>query len=588
MIVRELVALLGIKTDPKGQKAAEGGMNKLISLAKVAAAAFAAFKVGQKIFKMVEDVAKVGDQFDKLSLKTGIAFDTLQGLGHAAELAGGSIDDIGTAIKKLQAAQVDAGAGLKTYTREFDRLGIEIKDQDGNFKDATTLLFEVADGMQGLESDAEKTAVAVKLLGRAGTNLIPMLNQGSGAIREQMKEMEELGAVMGPEMRKHSVAFIDNQRRLDMMLQGIQMTLTQKLLPVFVKMQEATIKWWKANRPWIKQNIAPIFKGIAIAVEKTVRVFAKLVKWIVKFASNMPKEAKFWAIAIALMKWGKALKILLSPMGKLVLLIGLLVLIFDDLITWVEGGDSIFGRLFDTLDELTGLPIGDFMKEIVKWFMRLAEDPVAAFEELVGVIMESLQFWQTFFMEIWSAIVDWFEFNVVAKIMDVWNALANTLLFPWILLLNFFSDVFEVGVMGALGRLWTSIKEWADKVWNVIKSPIDALGKLTGWFGGATAAKAPGATGAPPPVVQGARTVLGGVQSPAQVTGAARARGGSGGASGGLVNAPTNTMSITVQGSPGMNEQKLSEKVGQQVRKELDRQNRQAIKALKPRVAAGV
>lgn len=586
MIVRELVALLGVKTDKKGLKDAEGGMSKVISLAKVAAAAFAAFKIGQGVKRMVEQVAKVGDQFDKLSLKTGVSFDTLQGLEHAAELAGGSLKDVEGSLKRLQSAQVDAAAGLKTYTREFDRLGVEIKDQEGNFKTGEQLFFEIADGMKNLESDAERTAVAVKLLGRSGTNLIPMLNQGSDAIREQMKEMQDLGAIMGPEMRKHSVAFIDNQRRLSMMFQGIQMTLAQKLLPVFVKMQEATIKWWKANRPWIKQNIAPIFKGIAIAISKTVRVFVKITKWIARFAKNIPKEAKLFAIGLALLKWGIALKILLSPMGKLVLLIGLLVLIFDDLITWVEGGDSVFGRLFDTLDELTGLPIGDFMKEIVKWFMRLAEDPVAAFEELVGVIHESLIFWRDLFVGVWSEIVEWFEFNVVAKIMDVWNALANTLLFPWITFLNFFYDVFTVGISGALDNLFGTIKNWASKVWSVIKSPIDALSKLTGWFGGTTAAKAPGATGAPPPAVQGARAVLGG-QSPAQIAGAARARGGA--AQGGnLVNSPTSNMTFNIQGAPGMSEQKIGESVRQVVRKEFDRQNRQASKALKPRVPAGV
>lgn len=586
MVVRELVALLGIKTDKKGQKQAEGGMKRLISLAKVAAAAFVAFKIGKGLMKLAEKVAKIGDRFDKMSLKSGVAFETLQGLDHAAALAGASLGDVETAFKKLQASQVDAGEGLKTYTREFDRLGVEIKDSEGEFRDTEDLFFDIADAMQDMESDAERTAVAVKLLGRSGTNLIPMLTQGSGAIREQMKEMQELGAVMGPEMRENSVKFIDNQRRIDMMMQGVHMTMAEKLLPVFIKMQEASIKWWKSNRPWIKQNIAPIFKGIAIAIGKTVKVITRLVKWGAKLANNLPTAAKIAILVAAFLKWGTALKILLSPLGKIAILVGLLILIFDDLFTWVDGGDSVFGRLFDTLDELTGLPIGDFMKEIIMWFQRLAEDPVAAFEELVGVIHQSLIWWGEFFKEIWADIVAWFEVNAVGKISTIWSVLSNTLLFPFLTLLNFITDIFEVGISGALDRVFGRIKTWASNVWEVIKAPFQALNQLSNMWN--DSGDSGGAAGASSPTLRGARAVIGAQGRPrsaAQVAQATKARAGQGGASQVITHAPVNHISIPIQAAPGMNEQRLASSVQTQVRRELDRQNRQAMKAIKPKVA---
>jgi len=117
----------------------------------------------------------------------------------AAALSGASLGDLETSIKRLQSSQVEAADGVATYADKYARMGIEVKDADGNFKETPALLAEVADGMQGLDTAAEKTAVAMKLLGRGGANLIPMLNQGGAAILDMMQEMHDLGGVIDVE-----------------------------------------------------------------------------------------------------------------------------------------------------------------------------------------------------------------------------------------------------------------------------------------------------------------------------------------------------------------------------------------------------
>jgi len=609
VVVRELVALLGIKTDKKSMDKAEGGMKKLISFAKAAAVAFGAFKIGQWAIKAAESVAKIGDQFDKMSHRTGVAFDALQGFSHAAQLSGASIQDVEMSIKRLQASQADAAFGLKTYTREFERLGIEIKDTDGNFKDTTTLLLEVADGMKNLDSDTERTAVAVKLLGRSGTNLIPLLKQGSGSIREMMEEARDLGAIMDEDLRKASVDYIDNQQRLNMMWQGVSNVLGQELLPLFNRMTNATIDWWKANRKWIMERIAPKIKEIVMTASRFIKTIGKMVFWVVKLVKNLPAGAKIGLIAIAFLKWGKALRFLFSPFGKLLILIGLIVLIIDDLITFVEGGDSVFGKFFETLDELTGLPISDMMKDIIKWFQKLAEDPAAAFQDLVDMMEGVIGWWADmfegiwqdtveFFKGLWNGLLEWFQSSVVQPIvdfftsmwedpmaavegfldflMDIGERIIELIMAPWKEALTFIKDVFEVGIVEALNRLGEKVRNWANGLLDTIAAPFKKAASFLGLMDEEPKGAVGGAVGA------GARTALAaGAMGQGVIPGAARAA-----ATAGVSNINQKTdVQINVKGTPGMSEAKLGGEVARQVGAMLEKQNRAAMNALVPKAS---
>jgi ribosomal protein L9 len=247
MVVKELVALLGVKTDKQSFNQAESGLGKIAKAAKVMAAAFAAFQVGKKIAGVVQEVADLGDKFDKMAKRSGFASKTLQQLGHAAELSGASINTVETAIKKLQSSQIEAADGTATYADEFKRLGIEVKGVDGELKDTPELLLEIADAMNELDTDAERTQVAMKLLGRSGTQLIPMFKEGSEGIKEMMQELVDLGAVMDDDLVKSSADLIDNQRRLDMALLGVKNTIAKELMPQANEFIEGMIDWWKIN-----------------------------------------------------------------------------------------------------------------------------------------------------------------------------------------------------------------------------------------------------------------------------------------------------------------------------------------------------
>jgi hypothetical protein len=573
---------MGVKTDDKSFKKAESGMGSLVKAAKVAAAAFASLAIVKSIKGAVEEVAQLGDRFDKLSKRTGVAARTLQEFDHAAALSGASLGDVETALRKLQAGQVDAAAGLKTYTREWDRLGIEIKTTDGGFKDTTDLLIEMADGMQNLESDAERTAVATKLLGRSGTTLIPMLKNGSAALQEMMGELKDYGGIIEDDMIQASADFIDGQRRIDMVLQGLKITLAKEVIPWVNKAVSGMLEWWKINGAWIRQDIIrPIGKFVRV-LGRVVRVIAKVVAWFVKFLVKLDPAVKGLIVFVAaLSQWQKIVKLLLSPLGKLLIGIGFLIVLFDDLNTFLEGGDSLFGRLVKTVEEWLGLPIEEEVRNIIGWFGKLVDDQDGAVNDLVDGVEEFGEAIRYFFTEFIpdkvgegltaafgenaKAVLDMFVSDLKTLFQTIWDVIS----WPFKEIAILIGEVFEFGIPTMFANLKTDIEHWMNGIRESVFGFIDTIkNKFKSFFEGG--------------VFSSAKNLFSGT------FGGGVARSAAGGARGGINNALNNKIDVVVNAAPGMNENQLAAATASKLNSVTTKQNRDAMRVFSPRVSAGV
>ena len=126
--------------------------------------------------------AKAGDEVQKLSEKTGFSTESLSELRHAAELSGTSLQGLESGIKVMQRSLYDASQGLSTATDALDSLGLSYEElaslsPEEQFKAITNALADV-------EDESLKSALAQKVFGRAGTDLLPMLAQGSQGLAD--------------------------------------------------------------------------------------------------------------------------------------------------------------------------------------------------------------------------------------------------------------------------------------------------------------------------------------------------------------------------------------------------------------------
>ena len=179
---------------------------------------------------LVKGAIDSADELNKLSQKIGISVEALSTLQFAAQLSDVGLQSLQMGLKKLSENATEASAGLGEGAQTFAALGVSVKDAAGNLKATDDLLLEIADRFAGFEDGATKTALAVKLFGKSGMDMIPFLNQGSSGIRALMQEAERLGLKLSTETAQAAEAFNDNLTALKVSTSGLGITLATELL----------------------------------------------------------------------------------------------------------------------------------------------------------------------------------------------------------------------------------------------------------------------------------------------------------------------------------------------------------------------
>jgi len=179
---------------------------------------------------LVKGAIDSADELNKLSQKIGISVEALSTLQFAAQLSDVGLDTLKTGLKGLSANLTEARSGLGEGAALFQALGISVEGTAGNLKSSDTILLEIADRFASFEDGATKTALAVKLFGKSGMDMIPFLNQGSSGIRALVQEAERLGLKLSTETAQAAEAFNDNLTALKASSSGLGITLATELL----------------------------------------------------------------------------------------------------------------------------------------------------------------------------------------------------------------------------------------------------------------------------------------------------------------------------------------------------------------------
>lgn len=76
----------------------------------------------------------------------------------------------------------ELGLSGKAASKAFAELGIAIKNQDGTLRASDQVFLDIATKFKTMPDGVEKTALALKLFGKSGAEMIPLLNMGGDAI----------------------------------------------------------------------------------------------------------------------------------------------------------------------------------------------------------------------------------------------------------------------------------------------------------------------------------------------------------------------------------------------------------------------
>lgn len=180
---------------------------------------------------VVQSTINAAEALGQKSQSLGLAADELGKLQFAATQTNIEVEGLNQSLTLLSRAMGDREAGSEGV-RTFDALGISVRNASGELKSSGAVFLELADKFSHMKDGAAKTQLAVSLLGRAGAQMVPLLNQGSQAIKEMGDQGVALGAVFDGELIERSSTFNDTLDTLGAMLTGLANNLTKQMLPV--------------------------------------------------------------------------------------------------------------------------------------------------------------------------------------------------------------------------------------------------------------------------------------------------------------------------------------------------------------------
>jgi hypothetical protein len=200
-----------------------GKMNPLmIGIGAAAAGAAIAMAKINAAFERMDQVAKTASSL-------GMAAQELQGFQLAAQLGGVSADQMNAALRTMQKNVGEAAMGMGEAKVALETLGIDIdalaaKSPQEQFK-------TMADAVAGIDNPAKRSALAMKLFGEAGAQLIPMLEGGGEAIDQAQKEMVEMQGTLDAVDFKSIEDSNDAWTRLTTTLEGVWNQLAVAVAP---------------------------------------------------------------------------------------------------------------------------------------------------------------------------------------------------------------------------------------------------------------------------------------------------------------------------------------------------------------------
>jgi uncharacterized protein YukE len=237
--------------------------------------------------RYIKGAVDQADAFGKLSRQTGIAAETLQSYVNAGKLAGVEQSTIEKGLRRLAQSMREADQGVATYADAYKALGIKVRDTQGNLKRSEDLLGEMADTFKGMEDGSTKAAIAMEIFGRSGSQLIPMLNEGSDALKEWNYQTSA-------EFAQNAEYFNDQLTKIGFGFDGFRKQLTDNALPALNAIAEVFQEVLSTESDW-----SGFFKvvnvglrglaGFAFATAKLIDELGRSVMDLIEIAKKLGK-----------------------------------------------------------------------------------------------------------------------------------------------------------------------------------------------------------------------------------------------------------------------------------------------------------
>ena len=144
---------------------------------------------------LVRRQAQYGASLVETSQRLGLNIEQLQLLQRVFTAEGLRLNAVNIGLQRFTRRLGDAAEGNRLLRGTFAALGVEIRNADGTLRDSADVLLDVADGLQGLDSQSQRVLLAFRLFDTEGVAFVNALQRGGGEMRASIERFRALGVV---------------------------------------------------------------------------------------------------------------------------------------------------------------------------------------------------------------------------------------------------------------------------------------------------------------------------------------------------------------------------------------------------------
>lgn len=220
------------------------------------------------IVRWAGEASAAAERTRMLSIQLGIADHTLEAWGMAATHAGGSIGILSTGMQTLSRHLEGLGSGSEESVELFNKLGSGMSTVEMAGLDTEQAIRLIADRFANMNDGAEKSRLALDLLGRSGLQLLPILNQGSAGLDQAAAKAREFGVSLTDTQRASLDRYDQAVDNMSSALDGFKNSVAAAFAPSLTK----NVEWMTSAISYGKS----IFTAFANEAEKLFVVLGGL------------------------------------------------------------------------------------------------------------------------------------------------------------------------------------------------------------------------------------------------------------------------------------------------------------------------
>jgi len=226
-----------------GAKRAQGVLAGLSSTIKGFAAGISGALTFGAVTSALGSAINRMDDMGKAAQKIGIPVEQLSGLSYAAKLADVDLESLQGNLGRFNKAVAEiAGGGTNSASSALRAIGVSALDANGKLRPTPQILADIADRFAGYKDGAEKAAIAQALFGKAGADMIPLLNGGAAGLQEGANKARQFGAVVSQEAAVAAEQFNDNLTDVIAVGQALLQQVIAPMLPALNDLMEQFLR----------------------------------------------------------------------------------------------------------------------------------------------------------------------------------------------------------------------------------------------------------------------------------------------------------------------------------------------------------